>query len=242
MKYFVAFLLLFCFAFSEMYSQQSTADTFSFRFVEKTSAHPFFGLGDSIGYSVDGVEGGTIHMERGSVYSFVFLDMRADQAPTLATSGRGVGFDKYVGAYYGDDFSNLTIFYRLPFDTPDTMYYVGIDYQWAGGMIIVSDPPTGAVEESQASTTPTIVAGANVTPNPITSLGNLSFTLSTSTDLRVEVYDLLGRVVQPGTHYTALPGSVEIPISREGLRSGLYFYRLVRENGEILITGCFHVR
>ena len=58
-------VLLYCVTSSVTASAQySVVDTFRFRVMEKTPAHPLYGVGDETGFSVNGVEGGTIYMVR----------------------------------------------------------------------------------------------------------------------------------------------------------------------------------
>lgn len=242
MRYLIVFTLLFSGVTVIASAQYSVVDTFRFRVIEKTPVHPYYGMGDSIGFSVDGVEGGTIYMIRDSVYIFTHENMGPVEAPVLGTSARGVGFDNYPKGYFDDDHPNKIRYFRLPSDAPDTLYYVSSDYRWAGGMIIVVDSLTTSVREDSRHTIGQMVTGSSIVPNPVTTTATLLITLPRSIDVHVEVYDLLGRMVQSGSTHSGQSGPVEIPISREGLSGGMYFYRVLQDDGELLTTGSFHVR
>lgn len=235
--------LLFCVMSSVAASAQySVVDTFRFRVMEKTPEHPFYGMGDEIGFSVNGVEGGTIYMIRDSVYIFTHENMRPDEAPTLALSGRGRGSDHYPKGYFDDDHENRIRYFRLPSDAPDTLYYVDSDNRWAGGMIVVVDSLVSGVAGSQVEAGWPELHRSIVSPNPLVSTGTLSFNMSQGTTLQVEVVDVLGRNRQSYSMSLSAPDSVDIPISRKGLPAGIYFYRVMRDDGELLTTGSFHVR
>ena len=65
------------------------AGVFKFSIVEKTPAHPFFGIGSARGYAVNGVEGDTLYIVRDSLYAIDFDTLRGSDIPISYTRPRG---------------------------------------------------------------------------------------------------------------------------------------------------------
>ncbi|NNE45823.1 MAG: T9SS type A sorting domain-containing protein, partial [Rhodothermales bacterium] len=63
-------------------------------------------------------------------------------------------------------------------------------------------------------------------PNPFSTTTSVSVTIATPGELRVEVFDLLGRVVDSVHPVTLTPGSHVLNWNRGGLPSGLYIMRV----------------
>ena len=69
-------------------------------------------------------------------------------------------------------------------------------------------------------------------PNPFISMTSVQFTLARPGDVRLEVYDLLGRQVATRDYGHQPAGTSHVIFRAEGLKSGLYSYRLrVLEDG-----------
>jgi Secretion system C-terminal sorting domain/Fibronectin type III domain len=65
-----------------------------------------------------------------------------------------------------------------------------------------------------------------LSPNPASNIAAINFSLSSPTNLRVEVTDMLGRSVLPPFSEERGAGEQSIPFSVEGLSSGVYSVRL----------------
>jgi hypothetical protein len=64
-------------------------------------------------------------------------------------------------------------------------------------------------------------------PNPFNPSTTIRYELPKSCDLRLSVYDILGREVSVLVNETKNPGVYEVKFDATGLSSGVYFYRLI---------------
>jgi hypothetical protein len=64
-------------------------------------------------------------------------------------------------------------------------------------------------------------------PNPFNPITTIRYDLPSSTWVKLEIFDQLGRVVQVLTNAIQQPGSYEVNFNAENLSSGIYFYRLL---------------
>lgn len=72
-------------------------------------------------------------------------------------------------------------------------------------------------------------------PNPFTGATNIRFSLSESSDVTLNVYDITGRLVTNLISGRRAPGEHGVMFEASGLASGVYFYRL--QAGEQVKTG-----
>ena len=66
----------------------------------------------------------------------------------------------------------------------------------------------------------------SVYPNPARSQATMAYTLPEAKDVRLEVYDMLGRRVQVVEDRNREAGTYEVPFNVQGMASGVYFGRL----------------
>ncbi len=91
--------------------------------------------------------------------------------------------------------------------------------------VVVGVEPPGPRDESGS----TLLGNG---PNPFVSMTSVYFTLERPADVRLEVFDLLGRQVASRDYGRQPAGSSHVIFRAEGLKSGLYGYRLrVIEDG-----------
>jgi hypothetical protein len=64
-------------------------------------------------------------------------------------------------------------------------------------------------------------------PNPFNSVTKIKFSIPRNSDVRLEIYDMLGRQVELLVNREYNPGFYEIAFDAKELPSGIYFYRLV---------------
>ena len=69
-------------------------------------------------------------------------------------------------------------------------------------------------------------------PNPFSYSATLEFSLSETQTVRMTILDMQGREINWQSMGTLPPGDHAIPINRNGLSDGLYFYRLGNARGE----------
>jgi photosystem II stability/assembly factor-like uncharacterized protein len=64
-------------------------------------------------------------------------------------------------------------------------------------------------------------------PNPFNNTSNLKFEIANLEDVKLVVYDIMGREVQTIVNERLQPGSYEVTFDGSGLNSGVYFYQLI---------------
>ena len=74
-----------------------------------------------------------------------------------------------------------------------------------------------------------------VYPNPAVDEARISYALEAVADVRIVVYDVMGRQVATLVDGTQEAGSYEAVFNAQGLASGTYFYQI--QAGEKLNTG-----
>jgi photosystem II stability/assembly factor-like uncharacterized protein len=67
-------------------------------------------------------------------------------------------------------------------------------------------------------------------PNPFNPNSKIKFQIPKSSDVKLVVYDVLGREVQTLINESISPGTYEVTFDGSNLPSGVYFYRLVAGN------------
>jgi hypothetical protein len=145
--------------------------------------------------------------------------------------GRTIQPGVYTVVVNAGDFDTNTVLASDPF-----LVTVTATARTAGEM---AGPATEAITEEKAKSEPSPTAppshslaatdGVAVSPNPFAHRATLSFTLAEASDVRLAVYDVLGREVatlvggrvEAGVHQAAFDGSALAP--------GLYVYRLTAD-------------
>ena len=97
------------------------------------------------------------------------------------------------------------------------------DLHWVvqvNGVTIPVDSEPGAEKVSAAALSP-------AAPNPVVSTASIAFTLEQTTDVRLAVYDVLGREVAVLAEGTYATGTHTATFEASSLPSGTYLYRLV---------------
>jgi hypothetical protein len=68
-------------------------------------------------------------------------------------------------------------------------------------------------------------------PNPFNPVTNIKFGIPESGDVRLVVYDILGREVKTLMNEFKNPGTYEVQFDATELASGIYFYSLQTQRG-----------
>jgi len=89
---------------------------------------------------------------------------------------------------------------------------------------IVMHDPQSAVEPSHSL--PADARLSSIYPNPFNNSSTVAFTVSTSEEIELALYDVLGRQVAILAHGSFSPGEHRLTLSGDGLSTGLYFVRL----------------
>ena len=66
-------------------------------------------------------------------------------------------------------------------------------------------------------------------PNPFNPTTKIKFDMSRISDVKITVYDIMGREVQTLVNERLQPGSYEVTFDGSALSSGVYFYKLITE-------------
>ena len=223
-------------------AQQSRVDTFKVTVVDKTPAHPYYGIGSSRGCAVNGIEGDTLIVVRDSLYVFNVREPEREfyfQFYTIPIGGT-------QGVYDGDfikqqDITRGIWTVRASRETRDTLYYASPEEPWVGGTILVVDslPTSSVAEERRVLTT----GESRAVPNPCTDGTELRFASAEGGRVSVELVDLLGRRVLHREESSVPSGEQSLRIGTEGMESGLYHYRITITGSEEeqIITGQLRV-
>ena len=68
-----------------------------------------------------------------------------------------------------------------------------------------------------------------VYPNPVTSKATVSFNLKNDAFVKIDVLDITGRKIKTTASALLREGANQIEISREGLASGIYVLRILKD-------------
>ncbi|HLT23696.1 MAG TPA: T9SS type A sorting domain-containing protein, partial [Ignavibacteria bacterium] len=67
-------------------------------------------------------------------------------------------------------------------------------------------------------------------PNPFNPSTRIKFDVPKASNIKLAVYDALGKEVQTLVNGNLSPGIYEYTFNARGLTSGVYFYRLISDN------------
>jgi hypothetical protein len=67
-------------------------------------------------------------------------------------------------------------------------------------------------------------------PNPFNPITNVKFSIINAGDVKIVVYDLMGREMQTLVNEKLKPGKYEVMFDGSMLASGVYFYRMIANN------------
>ena len=116
--------------------QPSEERNFTVKQVIKGPDHPWYQLGDEIGFSIAGTQGKTLRLKRGVPY--VFNMEKSDQQLYFTNNPEG-GISKLSGRVSGTPkpFSGVR---HVIFDSksPDVLYYNSTSSKYAGGVILIA--------------------------------------------------------------------------------------------------------
>ena len=74
-----------------------------------------------------------------------------------------------------------------------------------------------------------------VFPQPAGNILNFKFTLSSNAKVKIDVYDIQGRILLPGKEETRTAGTQQLDINVSGLSAGIFLYKIYIDNK--VITG-----
>ncbi len=126
----------------------------------KDPRHPAYGKGHAMGFSIDGVPGKSLVLERGKTYTF---EIHTDPKHDVYISKKPIGWGSAAvvegvkGAYVYDGVMTFT----PGKDTPDKVYYACRNHPYMGATLYIVDPGEKAViDEPKHSTSAATAAKA----------------------------------------------------------------------------------
>ncbi len=143
--------------------------------------------------------------------------------------------DSYVVYQTYNRFERRNIIYMLGVDE-DHLTATGSEKAYFYGILPVwyarEDEPL-VVDASDAQVPHDITLSQN-SPNPFNPLTLISFALTEAENVKLEVYDILGRRVETLVDDNLAAGSYKMQFDGSDLASGIYFYRLI--TGDAVLT------
>lgn len=122
--------------------QPKSPNHFIVTLVEKDSTHPFHGIGDRMGFAVNGVQGAELVVERGKTY---FLEVKSNPMHDVYLSGDRLGWGASVveDGVKGNFVYEGVIEFTPNEKTPDVVFYQCQNHKAMGGRVFVVDPGAG---------------------------------------------------------------------------------------------------
>lgn len=105
--------------------------------------------------------------------------------------------------------------------------------QWVSSEIIDYD---SGLARLAATNEPILKPKLEVFPNPAVNQSMVRFTISTATQVRLDVHDAVGRSIRNILDNWCEPGQYEFSLSTDGLSTGLYLIRLETEKQSAITT------
>jgi hypothetical protein len=218
-----------------------TSQDFVQRLSERGEANDILLLNDYLKVDYQGQENN--HLTTG-VTGTVFEDMQvltagnggagnqySMDALTMLTGGQEMleyGSGTTAGVGVSGDYASLTIGFGIEgiyngypgYDTREDIIDAALDFLW--GATDVDDIISAIPEE---------FALAQNYPNPFNAATNISFNLPQAGDVKIVIYDLLGRVVDIPLNAFKESGKYNVTWNADNYTSGIYFFRLETADG-----------
>lgn len=131
-------------------------------------------------------------------------------------------------AFFTDGSAELQLLYD---DQQEAISYTS-DWQWdeieKAGIVATNGSPYQLASYGVAvrSVNPQMVSIEQNYPNPFQEQTTIRYSLTEQEDVRLEIFDVLGRKVSTLVNQPQSRGIYSEPFTAEGLASGIYFYRL----------------
>jgi len=129
------------------------------------------------------------------------------------------------------------IFYFMPFKV-----YGAVGYSWITDFEYWDAPPADSILAGTllSGVGDPEVSGLALSPNPFNPATVISYSLPSSTQVQLTVYDLRGRQIASLVNSVQAAGPHAVRFDGQGLPSGIYFYRLVagslRKSGKMVLV------
>jgi len=156
-------------------------------------------------------------------------------APSPWTGSVAVSPGDLNGSVTAPDYGGITLNLDGNFG-PDQLiseYIMSGAFQ-ANGIIVMTKESNTGVRPSLVHTIPDgFILGQNF-PNPFNPETTIPFSVREKTDIELTVYDIMGRQIEVLVNETMPAGSYEIRLNGSEMISGIYFYKLKSNEGNIV--------
>lgn len=196
-------------------------------------------------YTIDGVQGEELTLERGTTYYFI-MDGVPDYHPFYITTDlEGAGAGQYTegvtstnDSYDDRAWDPDTLMFTPGDDAPDLLYYNCINHPKMGYRLNIVDPTSTDIESPVAGDElPSSFELRGNYPNPFNPTTNVRFDLPRAANVSVEIYTSLGTVVKRVEGGRMSGGVQSVQIDGSDLASGMYLYRVVATAGSSTYMG-----
>jgi len=187
----------------------------------KTAAHPYFGVGSTIGYTIDDIEGRELTLVRGTTYTFDLASVSASHPFYLTNSAVGGGGG--VGTQYTTPASGSIITFTPTMATPNLIYYQCANHSNMGWEINVVDLTTPTFTNLMPGDYTALVTDGNgCTTNEATAVLLMSTASATVTAAPGTVYTATTECTDGAgwTHYYAGSGDILLSLEKNGQAIG----------------------
>jgi hypothetical protein len=174
----------------------------------------------AVGYTRDAL--GTMSIKDNVQIGAAFVVVSGEVTPTLLADGMEMKYD-YVG-------SNT----RILVWSQEGNSFTG-NFMTVTGSIVSIDMATAEGQPVALEVLPTVFTLNQNYPNPFNPKTRISFALPTASDYTLTIYNVTGQKVTEFTGNHAA-GTVEIDVDASNYSSGVYFYKLIADNGRFAET------
>ncbi len=122
------------------YDDEDGGTAFTVTVVNKTAAHPQFGIGLAQGFSVDGIEGRELFLVRGTTYTFTITGGHPFAFSSLIAGANAANSYPATNGITGTPTGGGTVTFTPNASYPNVMYYVCNAHLNMGWRINLSDP------------------------------------------------------------------------------------------------------
>ena len=160
-----------------------------------------------------------------------------DMVPVLSTATSGNG---PVGDIWGRRTNRISYFgtkpqydsLRIVIQSAGPGQHIPGTFQglWGIGTTLLIDDFTLIYGTANGVDEPDLGAAVNIYPNPAKNAATVSYTVTSTAQVNLSIYDINGRKVLSPVNELQEPGTYTIPFDLLMLANGIYIYRLTTEN------------
>jgi hypothetical protein len=142
-------------------------------------------------------------------------------------------FLSWINPPQGPDFRSIFTFKKGVGLIRNSYNSGSVDVTWSNEHFLLNSIIT-SINRQVSSSTPSSVLLFQNYPNPLNPSTSISFTIPKHTDVRLQIFNLLGQLVETLADEDKQPGTYSVSWDGSNRPSGLYFYRMTA--GEFMQT------